>query len=265
MSVITLEDGLSMTENQWASALYESKHSFVWRYGADCLELLSPRQGERILDLGCGTGQLTEKIAGFGAEVLGIDKAPAMIEQARKNYPNLHFEVADATNFHFREQFDAVFSNATLHWIKEPEQVITCIWQALKSGGRFVAEFGGKGNIRAIVTAINNAMEAGGYPAKPEHNSWYFPSIGEYTTLLENQGFCVTYAILFKRPTPLEDSEKGIQNWIEMFANSFLQEIPINKHISVIRNIENQLRPELYRAGTWFADYKRIRIVATKE
>lgn len=106
-----------MPENHWASALYESKHSFVWRYGADCLELLSPQRGDRILDLGCGTGQLTQEIAALGAIAIGIDKSPTMVEQARKNYPNLRFEVADATNFHFEESFDAVFSNATLHWI----------------------------------------------------------------------------------------------------------------------------------------------------
>jgi len=252
-----------MPENKWASALYESKHSFVWQYGADCLELLSPQQGERILDLGCGTGQLTQEIATQGVIAIGIDKAPTMIEQAQKNYPDLQLEVADATNFHFREPFDAVFSNATLHWIKEPEKVITCIWQALKPGGRFVAEFGGKGNIRAIATAISNALEAAGYPAQPELNPWYFPSIGEYTTLLEQQGFWVTYATLFERPTPLEDGEKGLQNWIEMFANSFMPDL--NKRSSIIQNIENQLRPELYRDGTWFADYRRIRVVAKKE
>lgn len=253
-----------MSQNQWASALYESKHSFVWQYGAECLELLSPQRNERILDLGCGTGHLMQEIAKQGAIAIGIDKASTMIEQARKNYPNLHFEVADATNFHFEEPFDAVFSNATLHWIKEPERAITCIWNALKPGGRFVAEFGGKGNTKAITTAINNALEAAGYPVKPELNPWYFPSIGEYTTLLEKQGFSVTYATLFERPTALKDGEKGLQNWIEMFANSLLQSIPVNEHGNLIQAIENQLRPELYRDETWFADYKRIRVVARK-
>lgn len=254
-----------MPENQWASGLYESKHSFVWQYGADCIELLSPQRGDRILDLGCGTGQLTQKIAASGAIAIGIDRAPTMIEQARKNYPDLRFEVVDARNFHFEEPFDAVFSNATLHWIKEPEQVISCIWKALKPGGRFVAEFGGKGNIKKIATAINNALEATGYPASPELNPWYFPSIGEYATLLEKQGFSVTYATLFERPTRLEDGEKGLQNWIEMFANSILQAIPATKRSSFIQQIENQLRPELYRDGTWFADYKRIRVIASKD
>lgn len=265
MKVIAVENCCVMAEHQWKSALYESKHSFVWRYGADCLELLSPKQGERILDLGCGTGQLTSEIAASGAITIGIDRAPTMISQAQQNYPDLQFEVADARDFYFAEPFDAVFSNATLHWIKEPKKAITCIWNALKPGGRFVAEFGGKGNIGAIERALNHALETVGYPVEPEHNLLYFPSIGEYSTLLEKQGFSVTYATLFERPTPLEDGEKGLQNWLEMFANSFLQAIPINKHVSVIENIENQLRPELYRDGTWFADYKRLRVVAKKE
>lgn len=253
-----------MAENQWESTLYESKHSFVWRYGADLLELLSPRQGERILDLGCGTGQLTQAIASQGAIAIGIDKAATMIEQARKNDPCLQFKVADATNFHFEEPFDAVFSNATLHWIKEPEPLITCVWQALKPGGRFVAEFGGQGNIKTIATAINKTLEAGGYLVKPELNPWYFPSIGEYATKLEKQGFLVTYATLFERPTRLEDGDKGLQNWIEMFANTLLQEIPASERQRAIQNIENQLRPKLYQDGSWFADYKRIRFIATK-
>lgn len=253
-----------MPENQWKSTLYESKHSFVWQYGADLLELLSPQQGERILDLGCGTGQLTQAIAAQGAIAIGIDKASTMIEQAQKNYPDLRFEVADAINFHFEEPFDAVFSNAALHWIKQPELVIACIWESLKPAGRFVAEFGGKGNIKAIAIAISNALEIAGYPVEPL-SLWYFPSIGEYATKLEKQGFSVTYATLFERPTCLEDGDKGLQNWIEMFANSLLQQIPASERTAVIQNVENQLRPKLYQDGCWVADYKRIRIVATKE
>lgn len=253
-----------MPENQWKSALYESKHSFVWQYGAECLELLSPQQDDRILDLGCGTGQLTQEIATHGAIVIGIDQAPTMIAQARHNYPNLQFEVADATDFHFEEPFDAIFSNATLHWIKQPERVIACIWKALKPGGRFVAEFGGKGNIKTVTAAIDKTLEAAGYPVKPELNPWYFPSLGEYTTLLEKQGFSVTYATLFDRPTRLEDGEKGLQNWLDMFANPFLQQIPVNQRRNVIQMIEHQLRPELYQDETWFVDYKRIRVVAWK-
>lgn len=245
-----------MSLNNWDAALYETKHSFVWQYGEDLIELLSPKTGESILDLGCGTGQLTQQIATTGAEVMGIDYAPSMIEQAQKNYPNLKFTVADARNFAFSQQFDAVFSNAALHWVKEPEAAIKCIWEALKPGGRFVAEFGGKGNVQGVVEALEFCLQI-------KQNLWYFPSIAEYATLLEQQGFCVTYARLFERPTPLE-GEGGMLNWIQMFASNLLPEIPSAQQSEVIQNVEQRLRSRLYREGIWFVDYKRIRIIAIK-
>jgi trans-aconitate methyltransferase len=247
---------------QWNATLYDSKYSFVSRFATDLVELLSPQKGERILDLGCGTGHLTRQIANAGAEVVGIDNAVTMIEQARRNYPDLRFEVADGRDFHFPEPFDAVFSNAALHWMKEPEWVIACIWRALKPGGRFVAELGGKGNIASILSAIHHVFEEMGYSVKPELIPWYFPSIGEYTSLLEKQGFEVTYATLFDRPTPFEDGEKGFRQWMEMFGNHLLTELPPMKHNEVITKLENWLKPKLYRDGIWVADYRRLRIVA---
>lgn len=246
----------SMSQTCWDANLYENKHSFVWQYGESLIELLSPQKGESILDLGCGTGQLAQKIAISGAEVIGIDQAPSMIEQAQKNYPDLKFTVADARNFEFSQPFDAIFSNAALHWVKEPKQVIKCIWQALKPGGRFIAEFGGKGNVQAIVEALESTIQI-------NQNPWYFPSIAEYATLLEQQGFCVTYATLFERPTPLE-GEAGIANWLQMFCRHLLSGIPPEKQIGVIRELEQHLHSKLYRDGVWIADYKRIRVMAIK-
>src|SRR5262249_56540999 len=129
-------------------------HSFVWKHGAALIEVLAPRPGERILDLGCGTGHLTAQIAEAGAEVIGIDSSPGMIAEARRLYPHVRFEVADARDFALDAGFDAAFSNAVLHWIKEPERAIACVRRALKPGGRFVAEFGGRGDVRAIVAAL---------------------------------------------------------------------------------------------------------------
>jgi trans-aconitate methyltransferase len=252
------------SQNPWDAQLYDHQHSFVSKFGTDLVELLSPKPGECILDLGCGTGHLTNKIASCGAEVIGIDSALTMIEQARNHYPQLQFEVADATTLEVIEQFNAVFSNAVLHWIKQPEKVVAGIYHALKPGGRFVAEFGGRGNVKAIVTAIYNVMQAVGYPIDEAVNPWYFPSIGEYSSLLEQQGFELTFATLFERPTPLDEGEKGIQNWIRMFANSFFKAIPAEQQIDILAEIENQLRPLLYRDSTWFADYKRIRVMAIK-
>lgn len=247
----------------WNSNLYEDKHAFVWQYGEDLLKLLNPKPGESILNLGCGTGQLTEKIALAGAKVMGIDSAPAMIEKARQNYPDLRFEVGDARNFQVEQPLDAVFSNAALHWVKEADAAIACIYQALKSRGRFVAEFGGKGNIQAILQALYSALAAFNLPTE-KLNPWYFPSIGEYATLLEKQGFDVTYAILFDRPTALAEKEAGIANWMQMFASSFLAGLSAEQQTQVTGAIEEYLKPTLYHEGTWTADYRRIRIVAIK-
>jgi trans-aconitate methyltransferase len=251
-------------ENQWNAELYDSKHSFVSELGADLVELLSPKPGECILDLGCGTGHLTYKIASNKAAVIGIDSASTMIEQASQNYPRIDFSVIDARKLPFTEKFDAIFSNAVLHWIKEPEEVVIGINRALKPGGRFVAEFGGKGNVQAIVTAIYHALQKAGYPADAALSPWYFPSISEYGSLLEKHGLQLTFATLFERPTPLEDGEQGMQNWLKMFANSFFNGLSVDTHMSTLTDIENQLRPTLYKNGTWFADYKRIRVIAIK-
>lgn len=253
---------ISMPENCWDTKLYESKHAFVWQYGEDLIELLSPQPGERILDLGCGTGQLTEKIAIAGSEVMGIDRAFSMIEKARQNYPHIQFTVADARDFQVDQPFDAVFSNAVLHWISEPDAAISCIRQALKPGGRFVAEFGGKGNVEAIATALGSVLGAFGYASPQVINPWYFPSIGEYATRLEQQGFDVTYAVLFDRPTPLEKGDAGMANWIQMFASCFLAELNNDQQTEVIQAIEHQLKPTLYRDGRWWANYRRICVVA---
>ena len=253
-----------MPENQWNTALYESKHAFVWQYGEELLKLLSPQPGERILDLGCGPGQLTAKIATAGTVVMGIDADRTMIEKAKHNYPQLQFAVADAQNFQVEQPFDVVFSNAVLHWIPEPDAVIRCIHQALKPRGRFVAEFGGKGCVLAITKALYNVLGEMGYKSSESQIRWYFPSIGEYATRLEEHGFEVSYAVLFDRPTPLSDGDVGLANWIQMFANRLLLGLSAEQQTHVIQAVEHRLKPTLYKDGTWIADYRRIRVVAIK-
>ena len=225
------------------------------------IDLLAPRPGERILDLGCGTGHLTAKIAETGAEVVGIDASSAMVEEARRLYPHIRFEVADARDFAFDEPFDAVFSNAVLHWVKEPEKAIACVRNALKPGGRFVAEFGGRGNVRTIVSALDAASRAIGLGAW-EH-PWYYPGIGEYAPLLERSGLEVTHAFLFDRPTPLE-GEEGLRHWVEMFVGGLVGRVPPADQEGFFRHVEEGARPTLYRDGQWFADYRRLRIVARR-
>jgi trans-aconitate 2-methyltransferase len=251
-------------DKRWDPDLYDRDHSFVWERGLDLIEILAPRPGERILDLGCGTGHLTYRIACSGAETIGIDISPEMIERARSNYPDIRFEVADGANFHFEEPFDAVFSNAALHWITDQRAAAACIWRALRPGGRLVAELGGKGNISALLGAVESALRAISEPSDPIAHPASFPTLGQFAALLEAQGFLVTYASFFERPTPLKGGQQGLRNWIEVFAEYALQMVPPHRLEEFFRMVEDQLRPILYREGTWFADYRRLRITARK-
>lgn len=206
---------------RWDAGLYDDKHSFVWKMAEDLIGLLAAQAGEKILDLGCGTGHMAGKIAESGAQVTGVDRSEEMIRQARAAYPAIRFEVADATKVPLDGAFDAVFSNATLHWIKEPERVVAEIARLLRPGGRFVAEFGGRGNVAELVAAMERAWKNLHLPgALP--NPWYFPSVGEYAGLLEKHGLEVTCGLLFDRPTPLEEGEDGLRNWLRMFGGAIL-------------------------------------------
>src|SRR5215218_3207528 len=198
------------SRTRWDSKLYDESFGIITQLGAGVIEMLAPRPGERIVDLGCGTGALTAQIAAAGAEVLGIDASAAMIARAKELYPRLRFEVARGENFAVETPVNAVFSNAALHWMSPPEVVATSVARALEPGGRFVAEMGGIGNIATIVAAMYQALAEEGIPRGQVRNPWYFPSIGEYASLLEHAGFEVRFMQLFDRPTPLEDCPNGI-------------------------------------------------------
>jgi trans-aconitate methyltransferase len=249
---------------KWNAGLYDAKHAFVWKHGSDVVSLLAPQSGERILDLGCGTGHLTAQIAASGAQVLGIDRSPEMVTAARKAYPNLKFEVADARELPFRSEFDAVFSNATLHWIHEPARVIQSFWNALRPGGRFVAEFGGKGNVGRMQIAFDQALVELHLSRPGEVNPWYYPSVSKYGSLLENNNFEVRFMTLFDRPTELADGETGMRNWIAMFGSEYLARVAPERREVFFQRVEELLRPELFKDGKWWADYRRLRLVAYK-
>lgn len=249
--------------SNWNACLYDEKHSFVWKMAAGLLELLEAKQGEHILDVGCGTGHLTAKIGGNGAMVTGIDRSPEMIRQARESHPGIHFEVMDAREIALAEKFDAVFSNATLHWIKEPERAIDGIARVLRPGGRFVAEFGGKGNIAGLMSAMERAWPVLGLRG-PIPNPWYYPSLAEHASLIEMHGLELTYGLLFDRPTPLEDGERGLRNWLEMFGGAILEKLPANQREELIAGVEREARATLYRDGTWVMDYRRLRVMAKR-
>jgi len=234
------------------------------RGGESLVDLLAPQPGESILDVGCGTGHLTAQIAQRGAAVVGIDNSAAMVERARAEYPQLDFRLADATDLGFEGSFDAVFSNAALHWISQASQPLVArgITRSLRNGGRLVAELGGKGNVERIVRALEAAIVAMGYylPAAP----WCFPGIAEYAALLEEAGLEVILAELFERPTPLDGGERGMSHWLSMFAGHFLAAVPPEQQDELVGEVERLLRPEHYRDGGWIADYRRLRLVAIK-
>jgi trans-aconitate methyltransferase len=236
------------TMNTWDAARYQARHAYVFAYGEDLVGLLGPRADEKILDIGCGSGQLTAKIAGSGADVTGLDRSPEMIAEARRNFPSLTFEIGDAANFNVANPFDAVFSNAALHWVKDAEGAAASIARALRSGGRFVVELGGKGNTQAVMEAVREV-------AGPVETPWFFPSVGEYTSLLERHGFEIAFATLFDRPTRVE-GEDGLEDWLAMFAGSMLPS-PAAR-----REVVNRLRPTMFRGGAWVVDYRRLRVIA---
>ena len=251
-------------KDNWNADLYDDKHSFVAKFGNNLVELLNPTQGEKILDLGCGTGDLTNTIHNFGAETLGIDKSENMVKQALHKYPHLKFMVQDATSLNFLSEFDAVFSNATLHWVHPPIQALEGVYQSLKIGGRFVAEFGGKGNVQTISDEIIRQIKQAGFPFSKEQFPWYYPSIGEYSSLMEKVGFRVTFAQHFDRPTPL-DGENGLRNWITMFGDELFNGIPIESKNDIILKVEENVKELLYIEGKWMTDYKRLRVIGVKE
>jgi trans-aconitate 2-methyltransferase len=246
----------------WDAELYEARHGFVWEFGTNVVDLLDPKPGERVLDLGCGPGQLTNTIAMRGAVVVGLDASPAMIGQARQNFPELSFVLEDAAEMNFDEPFDAVFSNAALHWMLDTERVARAIGRVLRRGGRFVAELGGKGNIRTISTAIEDtvARYAGG--TLPDRRT-YYPALGEYAAILEAYDLEVRTAQLFDRRTGLEGAD-GMENWIRQFKWYYLEVVPVEQRNQALAETIEELRPVLYKDGQWWADYRRLRITAVK-
>lgn len=247
---------------KWDPELYEARHSFVWQFGQDLLELLDPRPGERILDLGCGPGNLTQKIAERGADVVGLDSSPAMIGQARQNYPRLQFTLLDAAAMCFHREFDAVFSNAALHWMLDAATVAGGISRALRNGGRFVAELGGKGNVHHIEAAIEAVLE-GRLGQKLPPKRTFFPSAGEYSILLESAGMEIRTVQVFERPTKLE-GDRGMENWLRQFAWYYFDVLPEARREAALQEVVEKLRPVLCGSDGWFADYKRLRLVAAK-
>jgi len=246
----------------WDATTYDAAHAYVFTLAADLLDLLAPAPGERILDVGCGTGHLTAKISHAGATVVGVDASADMIAQARANYPHIDFRVADVTALALDDaQFDAVFSNAVLHWVPNADAAANGIFRALRPGGRFVAEFGGAGNVMQVCRAIAAGLAAVGGPSFESLSPWYYPSIAQYAAVLDRAGFEVVFARLFDRPTPVDG---GIRGWVEMFGSSFLNAVPLQRRDEFLTHVERAVEASLVKDGTCYADYRRLRINARR-
>jgi len=247
--------------NAWDASAYDSDHSFVYEAATDLVDRLDPQPAERVLDLGCGTGQLTRTIADRGATVVGTDSAPDMVAGAREAHPDLSFVRADARELPFTASFDAVFSNAVLHWIDADDQdaVLAEGRRVLEPGDRFVAEFGGKGNVAGILAGLRAALADRGIEVE---NPWYFPSVAEYTARLERAGFEIRMARLFDRPTRLDDGEAGLRNWLDLFGDSFFADLAPEERAAVLDDVESHCRANHYNDGDWVVDYRRLRFVA---
>lgn len=245
-------------KQNWDANSYIQHASFVPERGAPVLDLLAPARGERVLDLGCGDGALTLRIAEAGADVFGVDASPAMVEAARSR--GLAADIVSGDSLAFDREFDAVFSNAALHWMTHSRDVIRGAFRSLKPGGRFVAEFGGKGNIHELVRAMEDVFSD--HPDfGPFENPWYFPDEDEYRRALEKEGFGVQYIERIPHPTPLTSD---VRQWLEVFANGITGSLTPEQRETFLQETERRVRPALYRDGQWVADYVRLRFVAQR-
>ncbi|WP_459193529.1 class I SAM-dependent methyltransferase [Halosimplex sp. J119] len=264
--------GSEDTPNDWDPDSYDRDTGFVHEYGGSVVDLLDPEPGERVLDLGCGTGHLTADIAdavGASGSVVGVDQSVEMVERARETYPDLRFEVADARTYAPGREVDAVFSNAALHWIPASDQgpVAERVHELLAPGGRFVAEMGGVGNVGSIVDATVAELRERGYEAA---NPWYFPTPGEHAAVLESAGFEVRLLRLFDRPTELEGGADGLARWLDVFGDSLFADLDDGEKSAVVSAVEARVRDDLFDPdagddGVWTADYRRLRFVAVRE
>jgi len=243
----------------WDPAIYARNARFVSDLGTPVVELLAPKPDERILDLGCGDGVLTKKLADIGCEIVAVDSSAAQVEAARKLGLDAH--VIAGEELPFEEEFDAVFSNAVLHWIKRADLMMAGVYRSLKVGGRFVAECGGYGCVHKIRTALVQALNRRGIDGK-ERVPWYFPTPGEYAIRLERAGFRVDSIALIPRPTPLPGDIIG---FLETFGHSFLEGFSDDARTEFLEEVRTALEPQLRDSrGTWIADYVRLRFAATK-
>jgi len=254
-----MRDTVPVAGQQWNTAAYAAHGRFVAELAGGVVELLAVRSGEEILDLGCGDGALTERLVAAGAVVTGVDASPTMVAAARAR--GLRVDQTSATELRYEAAFDAVFSNAALHWIRDASAVLRGVHRALRPGGRFVAEMGGQGNIAAIRTALQAVLAPYGIDAEKAAAS-FFPSPAKYGRLLEEAGFRVDSMALIPRPTQLPD---GMEIWLKTFRNGVLDRLAPGDREAAIERTVGLLRPILMDGeGNWTGDYVRLRFHAMR-
>jgi 2-isopropylmalate synthase len=248
-----------MEKQTWRANEYNTHASFVSTLALPVVGLLDPRAGETILDLGCGDGTLAVEIEKSGAHVVGVDSSPSMVAAARSK--GVEAYVINGARLPFNEMFNAVFTNAALHWMLEADDVVAGVAKALKTGGRFVGEFGGYGNINHLVTAMEAEFKK--HPEFGEFkNPWFFPREAQYQKILESHGFDVESIALIPRPTPLKT---GVQEWLTIFADHAVSGLtPVQREL-FLAGTEERVRPSLFDPQNgWTADYVRLRFQAVK-
>jgi SAM-dependent methyltransferase len=244
----------------WNPETYKREAAFVPELGGGALEWLAPAPGERILDLGCGDGQLTERIAAAGAQVTGIDASPQMVAGARGRGIDATEGAAESLPF-ADASFDAVFSNAVLHWVRGQDEMMAEVHRVLRPGGRFVAEMGGHGNIAALRVAFAAVLAQLGHASLGDRGN-YYPTPDAYTARLERHGFTVARMLHFPRPTPL--GAGGMAGWLNTFCRGALDALPADLRETAVEQTVALLAPALCdEQGRWTADYVRLRFIAT--
>lgn len=251
---------------RWNSKLYDDTHHFVSEYGSNLIELLNPQEGQTVLDIGCGTGDLAYEMTQEGCLVTGIDASAEMVAAARKKFPDIEFLQMDATDFELNRIFDSIFTNATFHWIHKEDhpKVLAQIKKHLKPNGRFIAEFGEANNVFKIRKALQTVLRKKGHIqlANAANRTWYFPDMETYHKLLKRKGFKIEYMEGFDRPTPLSGGYNGLRNWLIMFGHHWFEGLDQATRDSLITKVEELLEPELFHNGEWMADYVRLRFIA---
>jgi trans-aconitate methyltransferase len=248
-----------MAKQTWDPQAYGQNAAFVHGLAGGVIEWLAAQPGERILDLGCGDGQLTQRLVAIGASVTGVDNSAEMVAAARMRGVDAQEASAEALPYP-PASFDAVFSNAALHWVRDQDAMMTEVHRVLKRGGRFVAEMGGHGNIAAIRVALMAVLARHGYGDR-EDGVNYYPTPEGYARRLVRHGFKVEQIALIPRPTPI--AESGMAGWLRTFRRGVLESLPATLRDTVVEETAALLAPALRdEDGNWIADYIRLRFIA---